>query len=415
MGKLKNITKITKMTGYYMAVFLKWLLVGLVVGVTVGLFGTAFAYAMKTACGLRETYPYLLFGLPFSGLLIVVIYHSAGLRRHRGTNRVLLSVRTKSRIPARVAPAIFAGTVLTHLCGGSAGREGAALQMGGSIAQQLGRWAKADEKTMHVFTMCGMSACFSALFGTPVTAAIFSMEVVSVGIMHYSALVPCAVASLSALAVSNYFHVGHMHFQVSGFPVNFDFLTGGKVCILAVGCALVSMLFCICLHKFGKLYEHYFKSHYVRIFVGGCLVVALAVILRTGDYLSVGERVIEEAVSGQARPEAFLLKMLFTALTLEAGFKGGEIVPTLFIGSTFGCVAAGLLGLSPSFGAMIGMVGLFCGVTNCPVTSVLLGLELFGGNGIQWFLLAAAVSYLLSGNYGLYSKQEILDAKEKAV
>lgn len=409
MERLKEMAKAVK---HYTVVFLQWLSIGLFVGAVVGLCGTGFAYGMKYVCGLREQYPWLLFGLPFAGLLIVWIYHRAGLRRHRGTNRVLLSVRTKSRIPFRMAPAIFLGTLLTHLCGGSAGREGAALQMGGSIAQQLGRWAKAEDRAMHVYTMCGMSACFAALFGTPVAAAVFSLEVVSVGIMHYSALVPCAASALTADAIARYFKVSHMGFEVAEVPANFDLLNGGRVCLLAVGCAVVSILFCVLLHKSGHWYEHLFKNHYLRAFVGGLLVVALALILHTGDYLSVGEHVIEEAVAGRARPEAFLLKMVFTALTLEAGYKGGEIVPTLFIGATFGCVAGGLLGLAPSFGAMLGMVAMFCGVTNCPITAICLGMELFGGKGIEWFLLAVAVSYMLSGYYGLYSKQKILYSKE---
>lgn len=409
---MERLKETGRAVGHYAAVFLQWLAIGLFVGTVVGACGTGFAYAMKYACGLREQYPQLLFGLPFAGLLIVWIYHRAGLRRHRGTNRVLLSVRTKSRIPFRMAPAIFAGTVLTHLCGGSAGREGAALQMGGSIAQQLGRWAKAGDRAMHVYTMCGMSACFAALFGTPVAAALFSLEVVSVGIMHYSALVPCAAAALTADAIARYFKVGHMQFAAASIPSGFDLQNGGRVCLLAIGCAVVSILFCVLLHKAGGWYERLFRNHYLRAFTGGVLVVLLALLLRTGDYLSVGEHIIEEAVAGNARPEAFLLKMVFTALTLEAGYKGGEIVPTLFIGATFGCAAGGLIGLAPSFGAMIGMVSLFCGVTNCPVTAICLGLELFGGTGIEWFLLAVAVSYMLSGYYGLYSKQKILYSKE---
>lgn len=409
MEHLKETGRAVK---HYTLVFLQWLAIGLFVGTVVGLWGTGFAYAMKYVCGLRAKYPRLLFGLPFAGLMIVWIYHRAGLRRHRGTNRILLAVRTKSRIPFRMAPAIFVGTLLTHLCGGSAGREGAALQMGGSIGQQLGRWAKAEERAMHVYTMCGMSACFAALFGTPVAAAVFSMEVVSVGIMHYSALVPCTAAALTADTIARYFKVGHMGFTVPAVPAEFNLCSGARVCFLAVGCAVVSILFCILLHKAGECYEHIFKNHYFRAFVGGCLVVALALLLQIGDYLSVGEQVIEEAVSGHARPEAFLLKMIFTALTLEAGFKGGEIVPTLFVGATFGCVAGGLLGLEPAFGAMIGMTAMFCGVTNCPVTAICLGLELFGGAGIEWLLLAAAVSYMLSGYFGLYSKQKILYSKE---
>lgn len=409
---MERITEMGRAAGHYMLVFLRWLLTGMLIGAVVGICGTGFAYGMKWVSETRASYPWLVCGLPLAGLLIVFIYHRAGVRHSRGTNLILLAVRTRERVPLRMAPLIVCGTLLTHLCGGSAGREGAALQMGGSLAQQIGRWLKAEEKSMHIFTMCGMSACFAALFGTPVAAAVFAMEVVSVGIMHYSALVPCTTAALTADVIARYFHVSHMGFQVPEISASFDLLTGGRVCLLAVGAAVVSILFCIALRKTGECYERWLKNQYARAFVGGLLVVILAAVLGTGDYLGVGEQVIEEAVSGHARPEAFLLKIVFTALTLEAGFKGGEIVPTLFIGSTFGCVAGGLLGLEPSFGAVIGMLSLFCGVTNCPITAVLIALELFGGAGVEWFLLAAAVSYMLSGYFGLYSKQKILYSKE---
>lgn len=409
---MEKLKKTGKAAAHSALVFLRWLLIGMAVGTVGGLCGTLFAYGLKGVTWLRGEWPWLLYCLPFAGMLIVLLYHLAGVERSRGTNLVLLSVRTEERVPMRMAPLILIGTLLTHLCGGSAGREGAALQMGGSLAQQLGRWMKAGKKDMHVFTMCGMSACFAALFGTPVAAAVFSMEVVSVGIMHYSALIPCTAAALTADFIARQFKVGHMGFSVPSLSQAFDPAVGGRTALLAVACALVSILFCIVLHGTGKYYEKWLKNQYLRAFAGGCAVAVLALVLGTRDYTGVGEHVLEAAVSGTARPEAFLLKMVFTALTLEAGFKGGEIVPTLFIGATFGCTAGGLLGLDPSFGAAVGMVALFCGVTNCPLTAILLGLELFGGSGLEWFLLAAAVSYMLSGYYGLYSKQKILYSKE---
>lgn len=396
----------------YMLVFLKWILAGLLIGAAVGLWGIGFAYGMSFVNELRETYSWLLFCLPVAGLIIVWLYHVAEEQKNKGTNLILLAVRSEENIPFRVAPLMFVSTLLTHLCGGSAGREGAALQMGGSLAQQLGRCLKVDERTMKIFTMCGMSACFSALFGTPAAATIFSLEVVNVGIMQYSALVPCAVAALTADVAARYFKVGHMQFVCEELMSSVDLLTAGKVCLLAAAAAAVSILFCETLHKTGALYKRWIKNPYLRAAVGALLIIALTLVLGTRDYLSVGEHVIEEAVGGHARPEAFLLKIIFTAITLEAGFKGGEIVPSLFIGSTFGCVAAGILGLNPAFGAALGMAALFCGVTNCPIASVLMGLELFGGAGIEWFLLAVAVSYVVSGYFSLYSSQKIMYAKE---
>ena len=238
------------------------------------------------------------------------------------------------------------------------------------------------------------------------------MEVVSVGLMQYSALIPCAVAALSADLIARLLGVHHMHFSIAELSSSFDIVTGGRVLLLAAVAGLVSILFCIVLHKVAHVYEKYILNRYVRIVVGGVLVIGLTLLLGTRDYLGAGEEIIHAALSGTANWEAFLLKILFTAVTLEAGFKGGEIVPSLFIGATLGCVLGGLIGLPPAFGAAIAMIGVFCGATNCPLASVILGLELFGGAGIEWFLLTVAVSYVLSGYYGLYSQQKIVYAKD---
>lgn len=392
--------------------FLRWIFVGILVGGVVGLVGAAFAYSISFATGFRTAHPWILYCLPVLGLVIVWIYNRANMREHPGTNMILQSVRGDKNVPFVIAPVIFVSSFLTHLGGGSAGREGAALQIGGGVAQQIGRWLKADENAMEIFSMCGMSACFSSLFGTPAAATVFAMEVVSVGIMQYSALIPCAVAALVADCIARLLHVHHMSFSILELSDAFDLLTGGKVILLAAVAAVASVLFCVILHKTAYVYEKYIENRYIRIAVGGLLVIVLTLLLGTREYLGAGEDVITEALSGNARWEAFGWKMIFTALTLEAGFKGGEIVPSLFIGSTLGCVLGGLMGLSPAFGAAIGMIGLFCGATNCPLSSVFLGLELFGGEGLEWFLITVAISYALSGYYGFYSQQKIVYSKK---
>ena len=411
---MENFTSYVKKQGNYFLGFLRWVCIGILVGVVVGLVGTAFAYSITFATQLRTTYTWILYLLPVLGLIIVWFYNRAHMEDQPGTNMILLSVRSDENVPFAIAPVIFITSFLTHLGGGSAGREGAALQIGGGVAQQIGRWMKADANAMHIFSMCGMSACFSCLFGTPVAAAVFAMEVVSVGIMQYSAIIPCAVSALVADFVARLFHVHHMHFSIPELTVSFDLVTGGKVALLTILAAIASVVFCVILHKTAYVYEKYIENRYIRIVVGGLLVIALTFVFGTRDYLGAGEDIITSALSGNARPEAFFLKMIFTAVTLEAGFKGGEIVPTLFIGSTLGCVLGGLLGLSPAFGAAIGMIGLFCGVTNCPLASLFLGLELFGGAGLEWFLLTVAISYMLSGYYGLYSQQKIVYSKDKS-
>ena len=406
MGKEKTLSVFK-----YILSFLKWTALGASAGAIVGTAGAAFAYCLQLVTDFRTAHPLLVLGLPLAGLLIVFLYHSAGIRESRGTNLVLASIRTDEPIPFAMAPLIFAGTVLTHLFGGSAGGEGAALQLGGSIAQNLARRLRLSSGSRRLLTMCGMSACFSALFGTPMSAAFFAMEVISVGIMHYSALVPCAVASVTAAYLSRLLGIAPARFSVSGIPSVFSIPTMLRVFALAALCAGVSILFCVVLKYTSAFYASCFKSSYLRAVCGGILVAVFAMILRSQDYLGAGTQIIARAFAGEAVPLAFLLKIIFTAITLEAGFKGGEIVPTFFIGATFGCTAGSLLGLNPSFAAAVGMLCLFCGVTNCPITTLFLSLELFGAQGLLWYFLATAVSYMLSGYFSLYSKQKIMYSK----
>ncbi|MFR1518120.1 MAG: chloride channel protein [Clostridia bacterium] len=403
----QNIVSVLK----YILSFLKWVAMGILTGVIIGVVGAAFAYCVKWVTNFRMAHSFIILGLPLAGLLIVALYHMGGIKKSRGTNLVLMSVRTDDPIPFEMAPLIFFSTVITHLFGGSAGREGAALQLGGSISQNLARRLGFDRGGQKILTMCGMSACFAALFGTPMTAAIFAMEVISVGIMHYSALIPCAISSITASYISNYLGIAPEHFTVSGIPLAFGVPDGLRVFTLAALCGGVSILFCVLLKYTSVFYAKCFKSPYLRAACGGILVAVFAMILHSQDYLGAGMQVIQRAFDGKAVPLAFLLKIIFTAVTLEAGFKGGEIVPTFFIGATFGCVAGALLGLSPSFGAAVGMVSLFCGVTNCPIAALFLSLELFGSGGLLWYFLATAVSYMLSGYFSLYSKQKIMYSK----
>ena len=403
----QNIFSILK----YLLSFLKWVAMGILIGVIIGVIGAAFADCVTWVTDFRITHSFIVLGLPLAGVLIVALYHMAGIKKSYGTNLVLMSVRTDDSIPFAMAPLIFISTVLTHLFGGSAGREGAALQLGGSISQNLARHMGFDRGGQRILTMCGMSACFAALFGTPMTAAIFAMEVISVGIMHYSALVPCAISSITASYISTFLGVTPEHFNVTGIPISFTISDSIRVFVLAALCGVVSILFCLILKYTSAFYAKSFKNPYWRAVCGGVLVAVFAMILHSQDYLGAGMSVSTRAFAGEAVPLAFLLKMIFTAITLEAGFKGGEIVPTFFIGATFGCVAGGILGLNPSFGAAIGMISLFCGVTNCPIAALFLSLELFGSGGLLWYFLATAISYMLSGYFSLYSKQKIMYSK----
>lgn len=379
-------------------------------GLLCGGLGTLFHYAVDEATNLRIQHPWLLYLLPVAGIVIAALYKAAGLENDRGTNLIIDSVRTDQRPPVRLGIIIFISTVLTHLCGGSSGREGAALQIGGSLGGGLGKLLHLNQKDRHVLIMCGMSGLFSALFGTPVTAALFSLEVISVGILHYSALLPCLFSALVAYYVSLFFGVTPVFFKIAA-PGRQGFNLIWRVAVLALAVALVSILFCICMHTFTHLYQRLFSNLMVRAAIGGLLVVAVTLVIGTQDYNGGGMDIVARALHGQAVPWAFLLKIFLTALTLGAGFKGGEIVPSFFIGSTFGCVLGGLLGLDAGFGAALGLVGMFCGVLNCPVTSLLLSVELFGSSSLLPFALVCAISYLMSGPYSLYSSQKLTYSK----
>lgn len=399
-----------KNTFAYVKTFIKWVILAAFVGVLGGTIGSAFHIAIDYVTEIRTEHSLILYLLPIGGLVIVGLYSLAKKQGHIDTNRVLEAVRTEEKIPFVMAPLIFISTVITHLLGGSAGREGAALQLGGSIGYRMGKIFRLNREDMHLIVMAGMSAVFSALFGTPLTAAFFAIEVVSVGIVHYAALVPCITAALTAFGVAQLFGISPVRFGMILFP-NLSVGIVLKAALLALLCALVGILFCFAIKKCEHYMEKFFPNKYIRTVVGAVIIILLTVLLGTYAYNGAGMDVIEEALGGKANPEAFLLKIIFTAITISAGFKGGEIVPAFFIGSTFGCAVSSLIGLDAGFAAAIGFVTLFCSVVNCPVASLLLAIEVFGGNGIPLFAVACAVSYMMSGCSGLYRSQKIMYSK----
>lgn len=395
----------------YVKTFIKWIILATLTGGIGGLVGTFFNKCIMYATRIRNKNEWIILLLPLGGLLIVFLYRICKMDKNSGTNNVIKSVRSEEKVPFALAPLIFVGTVITHLFGGSAGREGAALQLGGSIGEMTGRFLKLSENDMHVVRLCGMSTVFSALFGTPLTATIFALEVISVGIIHYSAFIPCLLSAVLAYKISLIFGIIHETFLLTFTPF-LSMTTFFKTILIGIICAVVSILFCVSIFGTNKLFVKFLKNPYIRVFVGGLIIVVLTYALGTTDYNGTGMHVIETAVfQGKAVPYAFLLKILFTAVTIGCGFKGGEIVPTLFIGATLGCTAGHLIGFYPPFAAALGMVGMFCGVVNCPIAAIMLSVEMFGSDGLVLFAAVAAVSYMMSGYYGLYSGQKIVYSK----
>ena len=396
----------------FLSGFFKWVLIALFTGAAGGLVGSAFHLSVSHATAFRAAHPWMLYFLPVSGLVIGLIYHVLHTE-NKNTNTIIDSIHLGERVPLALVPTIYLATVITHLFGGSAGREGAALQIGGSLGNFAGRLFHLDEKDMRIATLSGMSAVFSALFGTPLTATVFALEVISVGVFYYSAFVPCLVASLVALQVSMLFGIAPEHFTVVIAPINAPLLL--KIGALAVLCAAVSILFCLCMHQTEHLLRRKIPNDFIRVLVGGGAVVGLTLLLGTGEFNGAGMDTIARAIEqGEVRSDAFLWKLVFTALTLGSGYKGGEVVPCFFVGASFGCLAGGLLGIPAGFAAAIGLVAVFCGAVNCPLASILLSIELFGSEGLICFALACGISYMLSGYFGLYSSQKILYSKLKA-
>lgn len=392
---------------------IKWLVLAVLTGLSVGFISSLFARVLKFVTNYRTEHFWVFFLLPVSGLIIVFLYQKFG-QEDGGTNQVLSTIRSQDDVPFRSAPLIFVSTILTHFAGGSAGREGAAIQLGGSIGNQLGSWFHLDKEDRHVMVMCGMSAAFSAVFGTPMAAAVFAMEVVSVGVMYYAALLPCVIASIIAAEFATGVGLNPETFPVARIP-QLSVESGLKMAVIAAGCGLLSILFCVALKAVSGIYGKYLKNPYLRVCVAGCLVIGITMLLGTGDYMGAGNELIARAVEqGKARPLDFLWKMILTAITMRAGYRGGEIVPAFSVGATFGCVAGGLLGFSPEVAAAASMVALFCGVTNCPIASMLISFELFGFSGAAYYLIAISISYALSGYYSLYKDQTIVYSKYKA-
>ena len=392
--------------------FIKWSALALVIGSVAGAAGTIFSMGVSWATGFRLSHPSMLFFLPVSGLLIVWLYHSFHEEGNRGTNMVIDAISSNERVTPATGPLIFFSTILTHLGGGSSGREGAALQLGGSIGNSFGEWFKLDERDKKIAIMCGMSAVFSALFGTPVAAAIFSLEVVSIGVLFYAALVPCVFSSFLAVGIARAARLEGEHFPVEMIPA-LDLKAVGLLVLLGILCAAVSILFCVLLHTAEHAYRKYFPDARVRILAGSFLFIALTLLSGTRDYCGSSMGLIESSIEGSVRYEAFLMKMLFTAVALGAGFKGGEIVPTLCVGAALGCAFGEITGFAPSLCAACGMAALFAGVTNCPITSLVIALELFGYEGMEYFSIIIAVAFALSGYYGLYASQKFVYSKTR--
>ena len=391
------------------AILARWLLLAVPTGLVCGAVGTAFHLAVEHVTEWRGEHVWLLWLLPLAGLAIVALYKLTGCEG-MGTNNVIRAVHSGESVSPLLVPAIFLGTVLTHLCGGSAGREGAALQMGGSIGYNIAKLFRFSDHDRRTATACGMAAFFSALFGTPLAATLFGIMVEDVGLAFSVAFVPGFAAALIAYGVSLACGIAPTHFGLTAPALSID--TALLAAVLGAACALVSRGFCWLLHTMEHEMPRRLPNPWVRAFLGGCVVVVFTLLYGSMRYNGAGMNIIAAAVEqGQALPWDWIVKILLTALTLSSGFKGGEVVPSFFVGATFGCVAAPLLGIPAGFGAALGLAGVFCGASNCVVASLVLAIELFGAQGLWYFAIVCGITYALSGYAGLYHSQLFLTDK----
>ena len=391
---------------YLIKSFLKWGILGGIMGILGGLIGAGFHHALHFVTHVRSEHTWLIYLLPLGGLLTVAIYKLLKLEKNKGTNEIIDHALDGKPLNPAIFPGIFLATATTHLFGGSAGREGAALQLGGSTASVLAKLFRLKDGDRRVLIMSGMSAVFAGLFGTPLTAALFCMEFESVGTIFSPALLPCFLAAFVASRVSLSFGV-HAEGLLLETALGMDLLTLGKVALLAVAVSVLGIAMCSLFHKAEHLAKDHIPNPWVRVAVGGAVVTVLTLLVGDHRFNGAGMDMALEAVAGSTDWYNFLMKMLFTAVTLAAGFKGGEIVPTFCVGATFGCLLGGLLGLDAGICGALGLIGLFCCATNSPIASIVLSIEMFGGSNLYLFALVCVICFVLSGNSGLYASQII--------
>ncbi len=383
----------------------KWLLLGALIGIVCGFIGAVFANAVEYLTALRHNNNFMLFLLLPGGILSVFLYKFFGVSGV-STDSVIASINGEKRITKNIVPAIFGATLISQAFGASVGKEGASLQLGAGIAACFSELFKLNKDETKILTVCGMGAFFAALFGTPIGACIFVVEVAFIGKMLLSAIFPTLLSCYAAFYCSKLLGVKGEYFNVYTIPklsVNSFY----KVILIVVSTIVVGYIFIKLLHFCEKWAAKIVVNEYLRISLGAVLVIILTLIVGNNYYNGAGFHIIHKVMNGeQVNYFAFVLKIVFTVISVAAGFKGGEIVPTLFIGATFGSVMASFLGVDTVFAAAIGMTALLCFLTKCPLACLILAVELFGLKGIIFYLIAVIFSFLPIKKTGFYNSQK---------
>lgn len=404
-------------------VALRWLLLIIPMAALVGTACAFFLWSLERVTELRFAHPWLLCLLPVAGVVVGLIYHYFGRSAEGGNNLIMEQIHQPGGgVPRRMAPLILLGTLVTHLFGGSAGREGTAVQMGGSLASGFCRMLGLDSDTVRIMLMAGIAAGFGAVFGTPMAGAVFALEVLMIGRVQYEALIPCFIAAVAGDWVCHAWGIGHMHYQVKYLndsvlaPAAFFHLEPillMKVVIASVVFGVASVLFSELSHRLSAFFKKLIAYAPARPAVGGCLIIGLTYLVGTSDYLGLSVSspdpkavtLISFFQSGEVHYWAWFWKIVFTAVTLSCGFKGGEVTPLFFIGAALGNALAGAMGAPTDLFAALGFVAIFAGASNTPLACTLMGVELFGATHIVYIATACFLAYFFSGHSGIYLSQ----------
>lgn len=372
-----------------------------IIGVIGGFAGGCFSYVLSAVTNIRADAQWLVLLLPAGGIVTVALYRIFRMEDYGGTNEVIRRIEKTFHIRPVAALLIFVSTVITHLFGGSAGREGAAIQLGGAGASALADVFRLKHNRRTVFIMSGMGAVFAGVFGTPLTAAVFILEFKSDKKVFPLSVLPCFTAAITAWKTSALMGVCKETACFST-PFVFSFLAVAKILLLSVGISILSNVMCIIFNKSEHLMNKLIANPFLRSVVCSVILVALTWIVGDMRYNGSGMNMAIDAVEGNSDWYDFILKIIFTAITVAAGFKGGEIVPTFCIGATFGCFLGSLLGMNTGFAAALGLIGLFCCATYSPLSAVVLGVEMFGFSVFPYSVIVCLIVWLLSGNNGLF-------------